>query len=120
MTETTEKVADGAGDGWDWAIVEVFGHRKHAGRIREEERFGAKMLRIDVPTVERDTAADQGSPALKVTGWATRYYGGGSLFSLTLTDEATVLNANRGYEPPARLSYTQSDDFEQDDDGSEE
>lgn len=36
-------------EGWEWAVVEVFGHRRHAGRTREEERFGAKMLRIDVP-----------------------------------------------------------------------
>lgn len=30
-------------EGWDWAILEIFGHRRHVGRIREEERFGAKM-----------------------------------------------------------------------------
>ena len=30
-------------DGWEWAVVEIFGHRRHAGRTREEERFGAKM-----------------------------------------------------------------------------
>lgn len=53
-------------DGWEWAIVEVFGHRRHAGRIREEERFGAKMLRIDVP--------NKGAPAEH--GWTTHWYGG--------------------------------------------
>jgi len=41
------------------------GHRSHWGRSREEERFGAKMIRIDVP--------NQGDPA---KGWTTHYYGG--------------------------------------------
>ena len=35
--------------GWEWMLVEIMGHRTHWGRSREEERFGAKMLRIDVP-----------------------------------------------------------------------
>lgn len=33
----------------EYAIVEIFGHRRHAGRIQEVDRFGSKMLRIDVP-----------------------------------------------------------------------
>ena len=51
-------------DGWEWAIVEVFGHRRHAGRTREEERFGAKLLRVDIP-VKGDAAAN---------GWETIYW----------------------------------------------
>ena len=52
MNDTVETTIAPAAenDGWEWAIVEIMGHRKHAGRIREEERFGAKMLRVDVPT----------------------------------------------------------------------
>lgn len=72
-------------DGWEWAIVEIFGHRRHAGRAREEERFGAKMLRIDVP-VKGDPVAN---------GWETHRYGGGSIFSYTLTDEDSVMRANK-------------------------
>jgi hypothetical protein len=82
-------------DGWEWAIVEIFGHRKHPGRTREEERFGAKMLRIDVPK--------KGDPAAH--GWETLYYGGSAIFSFGLTDEATVMRINRPYEPAARLAY---------------
>lgn len=67
-------------DGFEWAIVEIFGHRRHAGRAREEERFGSKMLRIDVPEIQADGS--------KV--WASHFYGGGSIFSYTPTDEATV------------------------------
>lgn len=78
-------------NGWEWAIVEIFGHRRHAGRAREEERFGSKMLRIDVPI--------KGAPA--ANGWETHWYGGSSIFSYTLTDEDSVMRANRPYEPPA-------------------
>lgn len=80
--------------GWEWAIVEIFGHRRHAGRIREEERFGAKMLRIDVP-LKGDHATN---------GWDTHWYGGASIFSLTLTDEASVLRINKPYDSPSRYA----------------
>jgi hypothetical protein len=86
MTDSTTE------DGWEWAVVEIFGHRSHAGRAREEERFGSKMLRIDVPV--------KGDPAL---GWETHWYGGASIFSYTLTDPESVMRANRPYEPPSRL-----------------
>ena len=42
MTEEREKEPSVEQDGFEWAIVEVLGHRKHAGRVREEERFGQK------------------------------------------------------------------------------
>jgi len=90
---TVEALAEAA-DAFEWAIVEVFGHRRHAGRCREEEKFGTKMLRIDVPI--------EGDPA---KGWTTQFYGGASVFSYTLTDEATVMKINKPYAPPARLTY---------------
>lgn len=86
--------------GWEWAIVEIFGHRRHAGRTREEERFGAKMLRIDIP-VKGDATAN---------GWQTHYYGGASIFSFSLTDEATALRINKPYESPARYSIEDHSD----------
>lgn len=99
MAETATMIMD---DGWSWAIVEIFGHRRHAGRIREEERFGTKMLRIDVPL--------KGDP--EKNGWETHWYGGASIFSLTLTDEATALKINKPYEAPStyRLSAPADDD----------
>ena len=98
---------------WEWAIVEIFGHRRHAGRAREEERFGAKMLRIDVPV--------KGDP--EKLGWETHWYGGSSIFSYTLTDEPSVMRANTPYERPTpyRLPAPQ-DDFGDDpfgDDGEQ-
>lgn len=90
-------------EGWECAVVEIFGHRSHAGFIREEERFGAKMLRIDVPTngdVERPT-------------WETHWYGGSAVFSLKLTDAASVFKANKDLSArfsPARITYRDDED----------
>ena len=95
MTDENEKDTAAEQDGFEWAIVEILGHRKHAGRVREEERFGAKMLRIDVP-VKGDAAAN---------GWQTCYYAASSLFSFRLCDEATVIAANKPYDPAARLTH---------------
>lgn len=89
-------------EGFEWAIVEIFGHRKHAGKAREEERFGAKMLRIDVPTIGLIQAEGKPAEVGGVEAWTTHWYGGASLFSYTLTDEATVMRINRPYASASR------------------
>ena len=50
-----------------WAIVELMGHRKRAGRVCEVEQYGATLLRIDIPAGE-DTV--------------TEFYGGGAIYAL--------------------------------------
>ena len=82
-----------AEEGWEFAVVEIFGHRTHAGRIREVEHFGAKMVRVDIPI--------DGDPS---KGWETRLYGGASIFSVSYTDEASVMKANRPYVSPYRIA----------------
>lgn len=80
MTETAaEALAEEAPT--EWAIVEIFGHRRHAGKIFEVERFGAKMLRIDVPMSDGQ--------------WLSHFYGGSAIFSMTMADEATVMRIAR-------------------------
>lgn len=88
-------------DGWEWACVEIYGHRSHWGRTREEERFGTKMLRIDVPTVKWSETTP---PEPVATGWVTHFYGGSAIFSCTPTDEATALRRNAGFRPAQRYS----------------
>lgn len=89
-------------EGGQWAFVEVFGHRSHAGFCREVTRFGTQLLRIDVPA--------KGDPATH--GWQTHYYGGASIFSYTPTDEAHALKANR----PTQDFYLTYDSDEDGDD----
>lgn len=96
---TQDSPAAGEDDtGWEWARLEVYGHRQHYGRVREEEKFGGKMLRIDIPT--------KGDPAL---GYVTLFYGNAAIFSLAYTDEATVMKANKPREPVGMLMYSNVD-----------
>lgn len=104
MTNEAEPKTEAAGDGWEWMVVEVMGHRKHAGRTREEERFGAKFLRVDVP--------NKGDPG--VHGWTTHYYPPASLFGFTPAEEAACLRANKPYEAPTRLALAY-DEVDEDD-----
>lgn len=55
-----------------WAIVELMGHVRIAGRLTEVELFGAKMGRLDVP---------------KDDGFFTQYFGGSSVYRITPTTE---------------------------------
>lgn len=87
----------------EFAIVEVFGHRKHAGRILEVERFGTKLLRIDIPK--------DGDFAL---GFTTHFYGGPSIFSMTPCDLGTVQRANKPYQPASRLTHYEEPEEEAD------
>jgi hypothetical protein len=98
MSETS------ADEAVEWAVVEIFGHRSHAGQVREEERFGAKMLRIDVPT-----PVDGGEPS-----WKTHWYGGASVFSLTPTDETTVMRMNTPYRRPGLYLPSSEEDMRSD------
>lgn len=115
--------AEDATPAFDWCVVEIFGHRRHAGRGREEEKFGNKMLRIDVPQLELvpstmiATASPDGTvrpaSARKVSGWETHWYPGSAIFSFTLTDEETVMRMNRPYEAASRYRLpapTEDDD----------
>ncbi len=105
-------------EGFEWAVVEIMGHRKHAGRVRQEERFGAKMLRIDVPTLATDPIEEGKPMSWSVTSWTTHWYGGPSLFSFTLTDEESAMKINRPYvsaqryiAPPDRYDGDASEDI---------
>jgi hypothetical protein len=86
-------------DGWTWAIVEIFGHRRHVGRSREEEKFGSKLCRIDVPKID----------AAGTVTWSSHFYGGASIFSFTPTDEKTVMKYSERPHVPA-IPYHEPDD----------
>lgn len=83
----------------NYAVIEIFGHRRLAGRIMEVEQFGTKMLRIDIP--------EKGKFEL---GFTTQMYGGASLFSVTPCDLATVEKINKPYEPYGRLTHREEED----------
>ena len=71
-----------------WAIVEIMGHRKLAGRVTEESIAGTNLLRIDVPPVpEREGSYGQ---KLQERPAFTQYFGASAIFSLTPCNEETA------------------------------
>ena len=68
-----------------WAVVELFGHIRHAGRVQEDELFGQKMGRVDVPDAKDPNA------------WhATHLFAGSAVFRFTpCSEEAARLQAAR-------------------------
>lgn len=61
-----------------WATLEQFGHRRTAGRLTEEERFGGIVGRLDVP--QRDGS------------FVTKYFHASSIYDLTLVSEEAARN----------------------------
>lgn len=73
--------ADNAFEGW--AIVELMGHRKLAGRVSEATVAGEPLMRLDVP------AGD---------AFLTQYYGAKSIYCLTPADEAICRRFARAHQ----------------------
>lgn len=60
-----------------WAIVELMGHQRIAGRVTERSVAGVMMIQVDVPAVEE-------WPAF------TRMLGGGAIYAINPCDEETA------------------------------
>lgn len=94
-----------------WAIVELMGHVRIAGRVTEEERFGTKLGRVDIPLPVKvcgpcggkvgvcpDCAICHGTGATG-GGFVTQYFSGSSIYRLTPCDEATARRVAQASEP---------------------
>src|ERR1700679_3051472 len=94
----------------EFALVEIFGHRRHYGKISDVERFGARMIRIDVPLGPKPDPAEYEI-------FETYFYGGAAIFSVSpLTEEACRKFAER-YRPHTalpRLAASYRTEFEDD------
>lgn len=60
-----------------YAIVELFGHTKIAGRCTEQNIAGTNMLRVDVPETKDQQAF-------------TRFFGSSAIYAINPVDEATA------------------------------
>jgi hypothetical protein len=58
----------------EWAVLELMGHRKLAGKVSETTIFGGVLLRIDIPS--------------KDGAFTTQFYSPSSIYCLTPTTEA--------------------------------
>ncbi len=59
-----------------WAIVELMGHVRTAGRVTEEEHFSVKLGRVDVPDVDGQ--------------FTTIYFSGSSIYCITPCSEESA------------------------------
>lgn len=85
-------------DGWRWMLVEIFGHREHAGRCLEVEQVGVKMLRIDEPSLPF------GSADPEELRWETHFYPGAAIFSIRQTTEEAVMRRT-GVRRPVAITH---------------
>lgn len=100
MSDKPEETKAPAADETEYAVVELMGHRTRVGRVMEVERFGAKMLRIDVPK-EGDFEK----------GFVSQFYSGTAIYCFTPCDLATVERHGRPYAPASRLAYREPEDI---------
>jgi hypothetical protein len=77
----------------EWAIVELFGHQRIAGRVSEQTVGGTAFVRVDVP-------AREGVQPM------TRLFGQGAIYSMTIVDEETAQLAAKGCMPEPMSQWT--------------
>jgi len=97
-----------------WAVVELFGHQRIAGRVTDVTLGGCSFLRVDVPATTK--------PAY------TKYFGNGAIYAMTpCTEEVARLAAQqieRYHEPipvelpkpPLALAPVPDSDYSEEDD----
>ena len=86
-----------------WAIVELFGHQRMAGRMSEATVGGGAFVRVDVPSGD---------------GFTTRLLGSGAIYAINIVDEAIAREAASrfrwrpvyGYDLP-RLIQDEAPDY---------
>ena len=83
----------------EWCIVELLGHRRLAGRVREVQIAGAGMLRLDVP------------PPPGQDAWQTQYVAPASVYALhpTTVDIAVAVASRCRPEPAHRWELPATD-----------
>ena len=66
-----------------WAIVEVMGHSRYAGRVTEQAIGGCNFVRVDVPRIEADGRSSEQQAFTKLLGQS-------SIFAITPVSEAVA------------------------------
>src|ERR1035441_2324977 len=76
-----------------WALVELFGHNRVAGKVTEAEMGGGALIRVDVP-------------AVKDREPLTKYYNVKAIYALTRVDEATCMEMAKSIDAAPIYSYS--------------
>lgn len=75
-----------------WAVVELFGHQRIAGRVTEQQVAGTNFLRVDVPELPATEARGfrNAQPALPAY---SRLFGAGAIYAINPVSEAVARHA---------------------------
>jgi hypothetical protein len=76
-----------------WALVELFGHNRVAGKVVEAEIGGGTLIRVEVPAVK-------GREPL------TKYYNVKAIYAITPVDEATATRMAESIDAAPINSYS--------------
>ena len=104
-----------------FAILELFGHQRVAGKVSQQTFGGASFVRVDVPEIEveeRDYVDGKGYVTQRRTIQAhTRSFGGSAIYSINWCDETTAQIAARSirHEPLSPYSVKSAIDALPDD-----
>jgi hypothetical protein len=80
----------------EWAIIDLFGHQRIAGKISEQQVGGSSFVRVDVPAIGEQKPF-------------TKLFGPGAIYSITITDEETAIAAAEYYKPVPMDQWTVKD-----------
>lgn len=104
-----------------YAIVELFGHQRVAGRITQQTFGGASFVRVDVPEIEvteRNYVEGKGYvESQRTIQGHTRSFGGGAIYAINWCDMTTAAIAARSikHEPLSPYSVKSAIDALPDD-----
>jgi hypothetical protein len=73
-----------------WALVELSGHQRIAGRVSEQTVGGCAFVRVDVPACEAQDAETRFHEPQPSTQAITKLYGQGAIYAITFVDEPTA------------------------------
>jgi hypothetical protein len=69
----------------EWAVLELFGHRKLAGLVSEAEIAGGAFLRLDIPGEDGDVA--------------TQFYNPSAVYAMTPVTEELARQVAKAHRP---------------------
>jgi len=79
-----------------WALVEVMGHSRLAGKVTEQSIGGANFVRVDVPEVE--------ARGVKIPAF-TQLLGSSAIFRITITTEDTARKAAAAWQAAPFVAF---------------
>ena len=68
-----------------WALMELFGHTRFAGRVVEQQIGGSSFIRLDVPEVV--VVSSKGTDTYPPF---TKFFGPGAIYSITPVEESVA------------------------------